>query len=169
MTQKEEYNIRAAKPDEAGEIYYLIQQLAEYEQLSHQMISTTELIQKYGFDKKKYFHTLLVENLGKGLPRFIGFALYFFTFSTFLGRPSLYLEDLFVLPAFRGRGIGKALLTELARIAQKEGCGRMEWAVLDWNEPAIKFYQELGAIPLDEWKIFRLNSSQIENLIVRNK
>jgi len=164
MEQKQKYKIRAAKPEDADEIYRLVKQLAEYERLSHQIISSPELIQKYGFGKKKYFHTLVVENFEKMIPRFVGFALYFFTFSTFLGRPSLYLEDLFVIPTFRGRGIGTALLIELAKIAKKEECGRMEWAVLDWNEPSIEFYKSLGARFMNEWIINRLSGEALLKL-----
>ncbi len=94
----------------------------------------------------------------------VGFAVFFQNFSTWLGRPGLYLEDLFVRPALRGRGYGRALLTHLARIAQKRGCGRMEWAVLDWNEPAVQFYRKLGARPMNDWTVFRLTSDGIAQL-----
>jgi len=108
-------------------------------------------VRAHGFGGRRYFQTLICRRGGRP----VGFALYFFTYSTFLARPSLYLEDLFVRPDARGRGAGKALLAALARIAVRRGCGRMEWAVLDWNEPAIRFYDMVGARPLGEWITYR--------------
>lgn len=159
------FRIRQAGPQDAEILLSLIKQLAEYEKLSGQISASAEMIRKFGFGGNKYFYALLVENLENQSTPIIGFALYFFTFSTFLARPTLYLEDLFVLPAFRGRGIGKALLVELAGIAKENECGRMEWAVLDWNEPAIRFYKELGAHPMDEWTVFRLTAPEIDDLL----
>ncbi len=138
----------------------LVKGLAEYEKLLPQVTATIELYLKNGFGDNRYFHALLVENRD----RYVGFALYFFTFSTFIGKPTLYLEDLFVLPEYRGHGIGKALLRKLANIALLRDCGRMEWSVLDWNEPAIRFYKKLGARPMSDWTVYRLLKDEIKKL-----
>jgi GNAT superfamily N-acetyltransferase len=164
MENKITFKVRNAKVDETEDILSLIKQLADYERLSNHVSASGEMIRKYGFGENNYFQTLLVENRKNNSPRFLGFALYFYTFSTFLGKPSLYLEDLFVLPDFRGQGIGKALLKELANIALERECGRMEWAVLNWNKPAINFYKEIGAVPMDEWTVYRLTMPQIRDL-----
>jgi len=116
------------------------------------MVATVGRIRRHGFGPRRYFETLICRR-GK-VP--VGLALYYFTYSTFLGRPTLYLEDLFVLPKERGNGAGKALLRELAAIAVRRGCGRMEWTVLDWNTPARDFYFKLGAVAMDEWTVFRM-------------
>ena len=145
-------SIRRATPRDAALVLKMIRGLAEYERLAHQMEATVSQIRRHGFGRRRYFEALICRR-GRTA---IGFALYFFTFSTFVGRPTLYLEDLFVLPEERGRGAGKALLSALARIAVRRGCGRLEWAVLDWNTPAIAFYRGLGARPLEEWNTFRL-------------
>jgi len=117
-------------------------------------------IRRHGFGRRPFFETLICRRDGRP----IGLALYFFTFSTFLGRPTLYLEDLFVRPEKRGKGYGRALLERLAQIAKERGCGRMEWAVLDWNDPAIQFYRNLGAEPMNEWTVFRLTREGIAKL-----
>src|SRR5205823_1041840 len=124
-------------------ILRLIRGLAEYERLVHQMEATAGRIRRHGFGRRRYFETLICR---RGRTP-IGLALYYFTYSTFLGRPTLYLEDLFVLPEARGNGAGRALLRALATIAVRRGCGRMEWTVLDWNTPSIRFYRKLGAPP----------------------
>src|SRR5207245_4392334 len=134
-------SIRRGTPRDVPVIFRLIRELAEYERLADEMVATTGQIRRHGFGRRRYFETLICRR-GRAP---VGFALYFFTYSTFLGRPSLYLEDLFVLPEERGRGAGRALLGELARIAKRRGCGRMQWAVLDWNTPSSSFYQKLGA------------------------
>jgi GNAT superfamily N-acetyltransferase len=138
----------------------LIRGLAEYERLAHQVEATAAQIRRHGFGRRRYFETLICRR-GRAP---IGFALYFFTFSTFLGRPTLYLEDLFVLPEERGNGAGKALLRALARIAARRGCGRMEWAVLDWNTPSIRFYRKLGAKLRKEWILTRLTGPPLRRL-----
>jgi len=138
----------------------LIRGLAEYERLLHQVEATAANIRRHGFGSRPYFSTLICRRGGKP----IGFALYFFTYSTFLARPSLYLEDLFVRPEERGNGAGKALLHALARVAAARGCGRMEWAVLDWNHPAIRFYKRLGAGLHREWILTRLDGASLERL-----
>ena len=145
-------NIRAAERGDTALILELIRGLAEYEKLSHEVVATPELLEKWLFGERPVAEVLIAE--WEGLPR--GFALFFHNFSTFLGRPGFYLEDLYVQPEFRGRGIGKALLLRLARLAVERGYGRVEWSVLDWNEPAIQFYKSLGAKPMDEWTVFRL-------------
>jgi GNAT superfamily N-acetyltransferase len=141
-------------------IVALIRGLAEYEHLSHEVEATAARIRRHGFERPRYFETLICER--DGAP--IGFALYFFSYSTFLARPSLYLEDLFVLPDARGHGAGKALLAALARLALERGCGRMEWAVLDWNEPAIRFYERLGAKLRKDWVLTRLTGEPLRRL-----
>jgi GNAT superfamily N-acetyltransferase len=141
-------------------IVELIRGLAEYERLLHEVEATAARIRRHGFGRPRYFETLLAEADGRA----IGFALYFFTYSTFLARPSLYLEDLYVRPEARGRGAGKALLAELARIARRRGCGRMEWAVLDWNEPSIRFYESLGARLRKDWVLTRLTGEPLARL-----
>lgn len=155
-----DFIIRKARFNDVSAILELIKKLAEYEHLSHEVSATEEMLARFGFGEKKYFEVLMAETERRA----VGFAFYFFTFSTFVGRPSLYLEDLFVLPEYRGRGLGKALLIELAKIALEKECGRMEWSVLDWNTPAIEFYRSLGAVAMSEWTTYRLNRKDIEKL-----
>lgn len=138
----------------------LIRGLAEYERLSHELEATADRIRGHGFGRRRYFETLLCYR-GR---RAIGFALYFFAYSTFLARPTLYLEDLFVLPDERGQGAGKALLVRLARIAVRTRCGRMEWTVLDWNAPASRFYEGLGAQLRRDWILTRLTGAALRRL-----
>lgn len=152
-------NIRAAERSDTALILELIRGLAEYEKLSHEVVATPELLEKWLFGERPVAEVLIAE--WEGLPR--GFALFFHNFSTFLGRPGFYLEDLYVQPEFRGRGIGKALLLRLARLAVERGYGRVEWSVLDWNEPAIRFYKSLGAKPMDEWTVFRLTGDGLSS------
>lgn len=152
--------IRQAISGDAAMILELIRGLADYEHLSHEVVATESLIHAALFETPPAAIALLAEEDGRG----IGFALYFFNFSTFLGRPGLYLEDLFVQPDKRGRGVGTALLVELARIAVAKGCGRMEWSVLDWNAPSIAFYESLGARALSDWTTFRLTGETLTRL-----
>jgi GNAT superfamily N-acetyltransferase len=152
--------IRPAVPGDGATILELIRGLADYEHLSHEVAATERLINAALFETPPAATALLAEDNNRA----IGFALYFFNFSTFLGRPGLYLEDLFVLPDERGRGVGSALLIELARIAVAKGCGRMEWSVLDWNEPSIAFYKGLGAAPLSDWTTYRLTGETLTRL-----
>src|SRR6266446_2305259 len=140
-------SIRRGTRRDVPVIVRLIRGLAEYERLAHEMVATTSQIRRHGFGRRRYFETLICR---RGRTP-VGFALYFFTYSTFLGRPSLYLEDLFVLPEERGRGAGRARLGELARIAKRRGCWRMEWAVLDWNEIAFRFYRRLASLYSKHW------------------
>jgi len=139
-------------------ILTFIRALAEYERMADQVVATPALLREWIFEKQK---AEVIFALAGG--KEVGFALFFHNFSTFLGRAGLYLEDLFVLPGERGKGYGKALLCELARIALKRGCGRMEWACLDWNRPSIDFYtQKMKAVPMDEWTVYRLTGDTLE-------
>lgn len=153
------FTIRKAQPSDSKTIYNLIYQLAVYEKLENDVVTTPEELQKQIFENN-FAEVLIGEE--NGIP--VSFALYFFNFSTFLGKPGLYLEDLFVEPDYRGKGYGKKLLIELAKIAKEKNCGRMEWSVLDWNTPSIEFYKSLGAKPMDEWTVFRLTKDAINNL-----
>jgi GNAT superfamily N-acetyltransferase len=148
----EPVTLRRATEADAPTILELIRGIAEYERLSHEVEATEALLRTHGFGPRPIFEAVLAEVDGRAL----GFALYFFTFSTFKARPTLYLEDLFVRPEARGRGIGRRLLVHLARIAVERDCGRMEWSVLDWNTPARDFYFKLGAVAMDEWTVFRM-------------
>jgi GNAT superfamily N-acetyltransferase len=154
------FTVRRGAPADAAIIFRLIRGLAEYERLAHQVEATAGRIRRHGFGTRPYFETLICRRGGRA----VGFALYFFTYSTFLARPSLYLEDIFVLPEERGHGAGKALLEALARIAVRRGCGRMEWTVLDWNRPAIAFYRRLGARLHKEWILTRLTGTPLRRL-----
>jgi GNAT superfamily N-acetyltransferase len=152
--------IRNATETDVPLILSLIQDLATYERAPNDVSATEEQLRKVLFGEKRSAEVLL--GFEKETP--VGFAVFFHNFSTWLGRPGLYLEDLFVKPEMRGKGYGRALLVHLAKIARDRGCGRMEWAVLDWNEPAIQFYRKLGAAPLDEWTVFRLKADEITRL-----
>jgi GNAT superfamily N-acetyltransferase len=152
-------SIRPATPDDTPLILSLIQQLAEYEKLSHEMIATEELLREHLFGARPSAEVMI----GCYESQPVGFALFFTTFSTFLGRPGIYLEDLFVMPEFRGRGVGKALLRHLARLARERSYGRVEWSVLDWNAHSIAFYKSVGAVPMDEWTVYRLTGEALTN------
>ena len=152
--------IRPGTRRDVPTILALIRGLADYERLAHECVATPGGIRRDGFGRRRYFETLLCRRGGRP----IGFALYFFTYSTFLARPTLYLEDLFVLPAERGRGAGRALLRALARIALRRRCGRMEWTVLDWNRSAIRVYQHLGAALRRDWILTRLTGTPLARL-----
>ncbi len=152
--------IRPATKADAGVILGLIRELAEYEKLSHEVVATEELLIRNLFGPRPYAECIIAEANGEP----IGLALFFHNFSTFLGKPGLYLEDVFVKLAWRGHGVGMQLLRELARIALDRDCGRMEWWVLDWNEPALDFYRRLGAQSMSDWTVQRLTRSEIEAL-----
>ena len=156
----ENFEIRAAKVEDVPIILELIRDLATYERAPGEVTATEEQLVDVLFGERPVAEVLLA--FEEESP--VGFAVYFYNFSTWLARPGLYLEDLFVKPEERGKGYGRALLVELAKIARDRGCGRMEWAVLNWNEPAIKFYQALGARPMNEWTVFRLTRGEIANL-----
>jgi GNAT superfamily N-acetyltransferase len=160
MKEITNFQIRTAHVEDVPIILQLIRDLATYERAPHEVTATEEQLVDVLFGQRPAAEVLLAFE-GRSP---VGFALFFHNFSTWLGRPGLYLEDLFVKPEKRGKGYGRALLVELAKIARDRGCGRMEWAVLDWNEPAIKFYRALGAKPMDEWTVFRLTRDGIEKL-----
>ena len=148
---------RPAVPGDEGLILSFIRALADYEKMSGQVVATPELLREWLFEKQK---AEVIFALAGG--REVGFALFFHNFSTFLGRAGVYLEDLFVLPEERGKGYGKALLKELGRIAVERGCGRLEWACLDWNRPSIDFYtKRMHAVPMDEWTVYRLTGETL--------
>ncbi len=150
--------IRFATEKDTDLILDFIKDLAEYEKMSDEVVATPEILREWIFEKKKAEVIFAVEN-GKE----VGFALFFHNFSTFLGRSGIYLEDLFVLPEYRGKGHGKALLKELAKITVERDCGRLEWCCLDWNKPSIDFYLSLGAKPLDDWTIYRMTGDELNN------
>jgi GNAT superfamily N-acetyltransferase len=152
--------IRNATGQDTPVILELIRRLAEYERLAHLVVATEETLRESLFGSRPMAEVVLADWDGRPA----GFMLFFHNFSTFLGRPGIYLEDLFVNPDMRGRGIGKALLVHLASIAQQRGCGRLEWSVLNWNEPSIGFYKSLGAVPMDDWTVYRLTGDALENL-----
>ncbi len=152
--------IRAAKVADVPLILQFIRELAEYERLAHEVVADEALIERTLFGDRPVAETLLAFQDSEA----VGFALYFHNYSTFLGRPGLYLEDLFVRPHARGRGIGTTLLAAVARIAVERGCGRLEWSVLDWNEPALRFYRSLGAVPMDEWTVHRVTGPALAHL-----
>lgn len=153
------FTIRKAVPSDSPAIFNLIKQLAVYEKLENQVITSIDELQENIFTKN-FAKVLIAEVHGKP----VGFALYFFNFSTFIGKPGIYLEDLFVEPEHRGKGYGKSLLIELAKIAKAENCGRFEWSVLDWNTPAIEFYKALDAKAMEGWSVFRLDERGIADL-----
>jgi GNAT superfamily N-acetyltransferase len=153
----ESIRIVPARPDDVPVILQMIRALAEYEQLSHEVVATEEDLREWLFGHRPAAEVVLA--YAGEAP--IGFALFFHNFSTFLGRPGLYLEDLFVVPPWRGHGVGRRLLGHVAGIAAQRHCGRMEWSVLDWNESAIGFYQRLGAQVMDEWRICRLTGDAL--------
>lgn len=151
--------IRKAVREDAKLVLDFIKGIARYEKMEDEVEATMEMIEEQLFDKGRAEVIFAVEN-----GREVGFALFFHNFSTFVGRSGLYLEDLFVLPEYRGRGYGKALFLELVRIARERNCGRMEWVCLDWNKPSIDFYRSMGAVPLDEWTTYRLAGDALARL-----
>ena len=152
--------IRSAVTADVPLILGFIRELAEYEKLAHQVVATETDIRNSLFGARPAAECLIAEQDGKPA----GFAIFFHNFSTFLGRPGIYLEDLFVKPELRGKGVGRKLLAHLARLALERGCGRFEWAVLDWNEPAIRFYRSIGAHMLDDWRINRVTGEALDKL-----
>jgi GNAT superfamily N-acetyltransferase len=154
------FTITPAHIDDVPLILSLIKELAEYERLSHMVVATEEMLREQLFGAQPCAQVVIARE--NNLP--VGFALFFWNFSTFLGKPGLYLEDVFVKPMFRGKGYGKSLLLHLAAIAKKRGCGRFEWSVLDWNTPAIKFYESLGAVNMPEWNLYRVTGDALDHL-----
>ena len=149
-------NFRFANEEDCGLILSFIRQLAAYEKMSDQVVATADLLREWIFEMKKAEVLFSCEG-----EKEVGFALFFHNFSTFLGRAGIYLEDLFVLPEYRGKGYGKALLKKLAQITVERGCGRLEWACLNWNQPSIDFYRSLRAVPMDEWTTYRLTGETL--------
>jgi len=152
--------IDAATEGDVPTILEFIGELAAYEKLRHEVVATEDDLHRTLFGPRRYAEVLIARLDGKA----VGFALFFHNYSTFLGRPGIYLEDLFVRPAARGEGVGLALLRRLAQVALERECGRVEWWVLDWNERAIGFYERLGAVAMDDWKVFRLSGTALESL-----
>ena len=150
---------RFANKGDTALILDFINKLAQYEKLENEVIATEQLLDEWIFEKQKAEVIFALED-GKE----VGFALFFHNFSTFLGRAGIYLEDLFVLKEYRGRGYGKGLLKRLAKIAKERGCGRLEWSCLDWNKPSIDFYLSLGAVPMNDWTVYRVTGKTLENL-----
>lgn len=152
-------NFRFAKKEDCALILYFIKELASYEKMLGEVVADEKILEEWIFDKQKAEVVFVMEN-----EKEVGFALFFHNFSTFLGRAGIYLEDLFVLPEFRGRGYGKALLKKLASIAVERGCGRLEWWCLDWNKPSIDFYLSLGAEPMSDWTTYRITGDTLKRM-----
>ncbi len=157
---KEKLVIREATKKDVPLILSLIKELAVYEKLLHEVVATEDQLTEMLFGQKKYAEVLIANYDNENA----GFALFFHNFSTFLGKPGIYLEDLYVKPQLRGKGIGKSLLLSLVKLAKERNCGRVEWAVLNWNEPSIKFYESLGAKPMNQWTVYRLSEDEINSL-----
>ena len=160
VTQLPGFRIRPATIEDTPLILAFIEQLAEYEKLAHEVVATEDILRKTLFEDRSVAEVIL----GYQGENPVSFALFFYNFSTFLGRPGLYLEDLFVKPEGRGKGVGRVMLAYLARRAQQRGCGRFEWSVLDWNQPAITFYESIGAVAMDDWTGYRVTGSALERL-----
>ncbi len=160
MTIPPDFKIRAATINDAAVILALIKDLAEYEHLSHEVAATEEDIRQSLFGDRPVAQALIGEH--EGMP--ISFALFFYNFSTFLGKPGIYLEDLYVQPEYRSNGFGRRMLAHIARLAKERNCGRFEWSVLDWNEPAIRTYDRLNATPMKEWILYRLTGEALNKL-----
>ncbi|PLQ01399.1 GNAT family N-acetyltransferase [Cupriavidus pauculus] len=158
------FSIRPATPADSATLFRLISDLAEYEKLTHLVEATPQKLGDALFGAKPHAEAVLVEVDQDGAKQAVGFALFFHNFSTFLAKPGLYLEDLFVEPAWRGHGLGKALLKHLAALAVERGCGRFEWSVLDWNQPSIDFYQAMGADVMPDWRICRVTGDALTKL-----
>ena len=154
------FQIRSAAEKDVPVILWFIRQLAQYEKLLHECVATEDVLRESLFGSRRTAEALLATLDDRP----VAFAVFFHNFSTFLGRPGLYLEDLFVIPEMRGRGFGKAMLAHLAGLARERGCGRFEWSVLDWNEPSIRFYKNLGAAPMDEWTVYRVTGEALDKL-----
>jgi GNAT superfamily N-acetyltransferase len=152
--------LRTATERDVPLILSFIKELAEYERLSHEVVATEQLLRASLFGERPAAEVVM----GDYGDEPAGFALFFHNFSTFLGRPGIYLEDLYVTPGLRGRGVGRAMLVYLAKLAKERGCGRLEWSVLYWNEPAIKLYKSIGATPMDDWRVFRVTGEALDGL-----
>jgi GNAT superfamily N-acetyltransferase len=160
MTSRSDLILRFAEPADSSVLFDLIQQLAEYEKLSHAVTGNIMALKEHLFGSPRYVEAILAEYAGEA----VGFALFFHNYSTFLTKPGIYLEDLFVVPKYRRQGIGKTLLSKLAQIAVERNCGRLEWSVLDWNESAQEFYRSMGGSILDDWRICRVTEEALTQL-----
>jgi GNAT superfamily N-acetyltransferase len=155
--------IRPATVEDVSLILSFIKELADFERLSHEVVATEETLRESLFGEWRAAEVVI----GQQGDDPAGFALFFHSFSTFLGRPGIYLEDLYVKPEFRGMGIGRAILVYLARLTKERKCGRLEWSVLNWNEPAIRLYRGIGAVPMDDWTVYRVSDEALEELAAR--
>lgn len=160
IVSREDFEIRQATVDDVSLILTFIRELADYEKLLHEVVASEKDLREYLFGDKKVAEVII----GEYQEQPVGFALFFHNFSTFLGKPGIYLEDLYVKPQMRGKGLGKMMLAYLANLARQRGCGRFEWWVLDWNEPAIQFYRSIGARPMDEWTVQRVTGDALIEL-----
>ena len=159
MQMAENFSFRNAEEKDCGKILFFIRELASYEKMSDEVVATEDLLREWLFEKRIAEVIFACED-GKE----VGFALFFHNFSTFLGRAGIYLEDLYVMPEYRGKGYGNALLKQLARIAEERGCGRLEWWCLNWNRQSIDFYLSLGAIPMKDWTVYRITGETLKEL-----
>jgi GNAT superfamily N-acetyltransferase len=164
LSSNSHFIIRPAIEEDAPVIFSLIKELADYEHLSHEVVASVNDIRKTLFGRHPFAETLIGEY--QSLP--VSFALFFYNFSTFLAKPGIYLEDLYVQPEHRGRGFGSKMLARIAALAKERNCGRFEWSVLNWNLPAIRTYEKLGATPKTEWILYRLNGEALEKLAKKN-
>ena len=160
MSLTSNFMIRTGTEEDAPVIFSLIKELAEYEHLAHEVVASVDDIRKTLFGERPFAETLIGEY--GGLP--ISFALFFYNFSTFMGKPGIYLEDLYVQPEHRGKGFGSKMLAHIAALARERNCGRFEWSVLNWNTPAIRTYEKLGATPMKEWILYRLSGEALDRL-----
>jgi GNAT superfamily N-acetyltransferase len=162
-TNIENFQIRFAEQEDTALIFGFIKELASYEHMLNEVTGTEEMLRDSLFVQKKA--EVIIGELG-GVP--VGFALFFHNYSTFLCKPGIYLEDLYMKPAVRGQGLGKAMLSCLAKLAVERNCGRLEWWCLDWNQPSIRFYKQMGAEPMDEWTVYRVDKQKLKDLAVEN-
>ncbi len=160
MTTPKDFEIKSATASDVPLILSFIKKLAVYEKLASEVTATEEILRETLFGQRRYAEVIIGYHRGEP----VGFALFFHNYSTFLGKPGIYLEDLFVDEQHRGKGFGKALLVHLARLTKQRNCGRLEWSVLDWNEPSINFYKALGARPMDDWTVFRVTGEALDKL-----
>lgn len=158
-TKLDDFKLRFAEISDVALILEFIKELADYEQMLHEVVATEEVLVESLFERK-----MAEVIIGEYKNKPVAFALFFYNFSTFLGRPGIYLEDLYVRPEMRGKGIGNIMLSFLAKLAVERKCGRLEWWCLDWNEPSIQFYKQIGAIPMDEWTVYRVHDETLDNL-----
>lgn len=161
-TNLDDFKLRFAELEDVTLILGFIRELADYEKMSNDVVATKEILEESLFERK-----IAEVIIGEYKNEPVGFALFFYNFSTFLGKPGIYLEDLYVKPEVRGKGIGKVVLSFLAKLTIDRKCGRLEWSCLDWNEPSVKFYKQLGAVPMDDWTIYRVHDGALDKLAKR--